>query len=867
MATVTGSKRHLDITSDTLTTSSNVDVGAKLFITTTDTNTTSTSALVLNSNEVEARTLGSNAFTSYTDHTTQGYATETWVGEQNYLTSVAFSDLSSTPTTISGYGITDAFDGNYSSLSGTPTLGTAAAADTTDFASSSHNHDSLYVSYESVTREVPSTGGWYKLLRISRGGARVAISYTGGSFTPQTYVVEAYKDWSTTGTLSAQSFGQAAWINGFRIIQETNSGPYYLEANFKSISQTHSFKCYYQELVGYDSITEVFAVSSGSTLPASNSSGNTAIETLNITDNQEGLYVRNLDVSSRLYLDLTDVNTTSTTALVLNGNEVEQRTLGSNAFTSYSDHTSAGYLTSVAFSDLTSTPTTISGYGITDAFDGAFSSLSGTPTTISGYGITDAFDGAYSSLTGVPSTFAPSAHNQAWSTITGTPTTVSGYGITDALTTVTWADLTGDQANVDISGFNNDANFITRNVAGDLTIGDGTATSRLLIKKSDNNTSDHIIFYNGTTRVGEIGCHDTTWLRINQSTAKNIYTPRYIRADAGFFVDGTTKGIDGSGNFIGGTITGASDANVSNWDTAYNWGDHGQEGYLTSIAANSIGITELDVTDGTSGQVLTTDGNGVLSFATVSSGGGTDTNYYLDGVSRTSGTNTLVFSVNGATNQSYTFGDNAFTSYSNHESAGYLRGSDDLEWSNVVNTPTTIAGYGITDAFDGAFSSLSGKPTTIGGYGITDAFDGAYASLSGIPSTFAPSAHTHTPTQAGLANLSNSGNSLAGTFTATGDIIAYSDVRVKENIQDIDNALDKVTQLRGVEYNKIGSGEKSIGVIAQEIQKILPEVVQEDQDGMLGVAYGNITAVLIEAIKEQQKQIDELKSIIDGFTK
>jgi hypothetical protein len=59
--------------------------------------------------------------------------------------------------------------------------------------------------------------------------------------------------------------------------------------------------------------------------------------------------------------------------------------------------------------------------------------------------------------------------------------------------------------------------------------------------------------------MGEIGTQDTTWLRINQVTNKNIYTPRYIRADAGFFVDGTTKGIDGSGNFIGGTIAGASD--------------------------------------------------------------------------------------------------------------------------------------------------------------------------------------------------------------------------------------------------------------------------------------------------------------------
>lgn len=84
MATVTGSKRHLDITSDTLTTSSNVDVGAKLFITTTDTNTTSTSALVLNSTEVETRTLGSLAFSggntgnwdtaySWGNHASAGY--------------------------------------------------------------------------------------------------------------------------------------------------------------------------------------------------------------------------------------------------------------------------------------------------------------------------------------------------------------------------------------------------------------------------------------------------------------------------------------------------------------------------------------------------------------------------------------------------------------------------------------------------------------------------------------------------------------------------------------------------------------------------------------------------------------------------
>ncbi len=64
-----------------------------------------------------------------------------------------------------------------------------------------------------------------------------------------------------------------------------------------------------------------------------------------------------------------------------------------------------------------------------------------------------------------------------------------------------------------------------------LYVGDGGGNERILIQKADNNVSDHIIFYNGTTRMGEIGCQDTSWLRINQHTAKNIYTPRALRVD------------------------------------------------------------------------------------------------------------------------------------------------------------------------------------------------------------------------------------------------------------------------------------------------------------------------------------------------
>ena len=111
----------------------------------------------------------------------------------------------------------------------------------------------------------------------------------------------------------------------------------------------------------------------------------------------------------------------------------------------------------LSFSDLLNKPTTIAGYGITDAFDGAFSSLTGRPTTLAGYGITDAMSGTavLEDLSNVSISSLLNNqiikyngtnfvnHTLTFSDITSTPTTVAGYGITDALTTVSFAQLTG----------------------------------------------------------------------------------------------------------------------------------------------------------------------------------------------------------------------------------------------------------------------------------------------------------------------------------------------------------------------------------------------------------------------------------------
>jgi hypothetical protein len=91
-----------------------------------------------------------------------------------------------------------------------------------------------------------------------------------------------------------------------------------------------------------------------------------------------------------------------------------------------------------------------------------------------------------------------------------------------------------------------------------------------------------------------------------------------------------------------------------------------------------------------------------------------------------------------------------------------------------------------------------------------------------------------------------------------------SDERIKTNIKTIENALDKTLLLRGVEYNdfRIEPEKKRIGLIAQEVELIVPEVVRTDDEGLKSIEYQNLVGLLIEAIKDQQKQINDLKNIL-----
>jgi len=115
-----------------------------------------------------------------------------------------------------------------------------------------------------------------------------------------------------------------------------------------------------------------------------------------------------------------------------------------------------------------------------------------------------------------------------------------------------------------------------------------------------------------------------------------------------------------------------------------------------------------------------------------------------------------------------------------------------------------------------------------------------------------------------------------GTFHADGDIIAYSttassDKRLKKNIKPIDNALDIVDKLQGVHFNWKKDDKKSIGYIAQDVEKVLPEMVKEQNhfnDGSYKtVNYAAMVSVMGEAIKELRAEVEELKKQINGSTR
>jgi len=102
-----------------------------------------------------------------------------------------------------------------------------------------------------------------------------------------------------------------------------------------------------------------------------------------------------------------------------------------------------------------------------------------------------------------------------------------------------------------------------------------------------------------------------------------------------------------------------------------------------------------------------------------------------------------------------------------------------------------------------------------------------------------------------------------GTITSPGDISGLSDQRLKENLEPIEKALDKIDSLTGYVYDRIDTGQRQAGLLAQDVEQVLPEVIGKTADDYLTLAYGNMMSLIVQGIKELRAEVNELKKKTD----
>ena len=192
--------------------------------------------------------------------------------------------------------------------------------------------------------------------------------------------------------------------------------------------------------------------------------------------------------------------------------------------------------------------------------------------------------------------------------------------------------------------------------------------------------------------------------------------------------------------------------------------------------------------------------------------------------------------------------------------------------TNTGDITSVVAGSGLTGGATSGAATLN-----IGaGTGIDVAADAISVDVSDFMANGSNNrvvTATGADAMNGEANMTFDGSTLVitGAITATGDITAFqtSDKTLKENISNIENPLDKISKLNGVYYNWTSEAqekhdhfgkEKEVGVIAQDVEEVLPEIVATREDGTKAVKYDRICALLIEAVKDLKKEIEELKS-------
>ena len=246
------------------------------------------------------------------------------------------------------------------------------------------------------------------------------------------------------------------------------------------------------------------------------------------------------------------------------------------------------------------------------------------------------------------------------------------------------------------------------------------------------------------------------------------------------------------------------------------------------------------------------------SYSPTLTGGGASGNWSINAATATTATNagnaTTATTATTATNASIL----TTTNQGKTGGQGLTSPTSPADWSNypigystMINASQTATGA--PSANYGFFIKIANRDAGGGWGGIYQEYNSN--GLSYIGSTTVSSSYA---TWHALIS-SVGGQTINGNLTLSGTLTINSDARLKENLTPLTGALDKVKALTGYNYNRIGSDKLEMGVVAQEVQKIVPELVLEDKEGTLSVSYPNMVALLIEAVKEQSVKIAALE--------
>jgi hypothetical protein len=467
---------------------------------------------------------------------------------------------------------------------------------------------------------------------------------------------------------------------------------------------------------------------------------------------------------------------------------------------------------------------------------------------------------AWTNVTGRPTALSSFTNDSgyitsvAWTSVTGRPTALSSFtndlgnyggwitssgSISGSAGSVAWTNVTGRPTA--LSSFTNDSGYIT--TPGNIT--------RLWAASHPN---DYYIVNNWTgsywrltTNHGspvQVGYSDSTgsvaWTNVSSRPTALSQFSNDLGNYGGWLTTGgkaadseLIDGIDSSRIVYGGgssKVSGHSDANA--WrDSGFYENEGGGSNWPSATWYNSINVRHSNQGNYHGFQVAMSYYDNNLWFRSYQGSGSFQSWAYAISSANIGSQSVSYASRSGRANGNFYIDDNYGNTvvgvYSSYRFQGIYAMGDSYKLAADGTTTGSLYGLAWTH------SNAGGQATYVSGHQMLVVVNGT--------------------TQTAIST----------DIWARGDITAYSDARVKTNVKVIDNAVEKVKAIRGVTFNRIDTEndtKRHAGVIAQEVLAVLPEVVSTTGDGMHSVAYGNMVGLLIEAVKEQQTQIEDLKA-------